>query len=112
MKNWFFLSVGLLISLAFTSEPLCQSGSNLDLAFDYHEPIGVSITVMYTLPQSGYTTIKIFNIIGVEVLSLANGEQPAGTHSITWSSRGLAGGIYFCRLEAPNGVKLRKFIVF
>jgi len=112
MKNWFFLSVGLLISLAFTSEPLCQSGSNPDLVFNYQEPFGVSITITYTVPQPGYTTLKIFNLIGVEVASLVTGDKPAGSHTVCWSPTGLSKGVYLWRLEVPNGTRLRKFLIF
>lgn len=117
MKNWFFLSVGLLLSLVIGVEPTCQTiKTDLlqapSLVYSHHEPLGEAITIVYTLPMPGYTTLKVFNLIGVEVASLVTGDKPAGSHTVCWSPNGLSKGVYLWRLEVPNGTRLRKFLIF
>ncbi|MCL4519936.1 MAG: T9SS type A sorting domain-containing protein, partial [Thaumarchaeota archaeon] len=45
-------------------------------------------------------TLKIYDILGREVRTLVEGNQVAGSHSVTFDGRALASGVYYCRIDA------------
>ncbi|HEU4725022.1 MAG TPA: FlgD immunoglobulin-like domain containing protein [Candidatus Eisenbacteria bacterium] len=64
-------------------------------------PFNPSTTIRFALAQPGRVEIRLFNVRGELVASLANGRYSAGSHAVTWdgsSARGKApSGIYFAK---------------
>lgn len=63
--------------------------------------------IKYQLSRSGMVDLRIYNISGQLVRTLAAGIKPASYHSVSWDGRDDQGrnagsGIYFCRLQAPG----------
>ena len=100
-------SSGLIIfkADAITGEDLLDSGVPQDfyLAQNYPNPFNVASIFTYGLPQDGEISLKIYDILGLEVLILAQGQQTAGRHRITWQADGFPSGIYFARLVTADG---------
>lgn len=85
-------------------EPVPQQ---FGLANAYPNPFNASTTFTLYLPEAGRASLRLFNMLGQEVLEIANRDFPAGTHSIHWSARNAQGqdlptGLYFVQL-AWNG---------
>jgi hypothetical protein len=55
--------------------------------------------------------LKIFNLLGEEVASLASGEMGAGTHAIQWDATGQPSGVYFYRLQAGGFTETKKLLL-
>lgn len=73
-------------------------------------------TISFSLPQSGPASLKIYNIQGRLVRTLASGNLRAGTHSIVWdgrdnAGRAVAGGMYLYRLISGAEAGTRKMLV-
>ncbi|MFQ3599045.1 MAG: T9SS type A sorting domain-containing protein, partial [Chloroherpetonaceae bacterium] len=47
-------------------------------------------------------SLKIYDVLGKEVVTLVNGRQEAGTYNFNFNASNLASGIYFYRLEARS----------
>ena len=77
---------------------------------NYPNPFNPSTVIRYALPSAGQVTLKIFNVLGQEVLTLVNGYQAAGTYSAVMDGRGLASGVYFYRLEAAAHVDVKQMV--
>ena len=77
----------------------------------YPNPFNVSTRLTYHLPNSGHVSLKIFNLMGQEVAKLVNGWQPTGVYDATFSSTGLASGIYFAHLEAYGLQQVQKLLL-
>jgi hypothetical protein len=45
--------------------------------------------------------LKVFDVLGREVATLVDGELNPGEHSVVFNAKGLASGVYFCRLSTP-----------
>ena len=75
---------------------------------NYPNPINPSTTITYSLPIGGRVSLKIFNLIGQEVVALVSGEQGSGVHHVVWNASQLPSGIYLVRLEAASNVAVRK----
>jgi PKD repeat protein len=70
-----------------------------------------STTIEYALPQPSHVELKVYDILGNEVLVLVNGKEPAGVHRVQFDSKGLPGGVYFYRLRAGEKMEIRKMVV-
>jgi hypothetical protein len=56
-------------------------------------------------------TLKVFNVLGMEVATLFSGVQDAGQHTATFDATRFSSGVYFYRLQAGS-VSITKKMVF
>jgi hypothetical protein len=61
--------------------------------------------------SSKLVTLRIYDVLGREVATLVNERKEAGVHSVTWDATGVAGGIYFYRLQAGWFAAVKKMVV-
>jgi len=78
---------------------------------NYPNPFNPTTTINYQLPTAGYLTIKVFDLLGREVVTLTKGVQPAGNHSVRFDGSGLAGGVYLYQFKAGNFTETRKCLL-
>lgn len=78
---------------------------------NYPNPFNPSTTIRYAIPQAGFITLKIYNLLGREIATLVSQRQSAGEYSIQWNPIGLASGIYVYRLQSGDFEKVRKLIL-
>ncbi len=84
---------------------------------NFPNPFNPTTTIRYELPKDARVSIKIYDILGREVITLADEVQDAGFKSVVWSASAVASGVYMVRLEAkpadrsPAYVSTRKMIV-
>ncbi|MCK9408870.1 MAG: T9SS type A sorting domain-containing protein [Bacteriovoracaceae bacterium] len=68
---------------------------------NYPNPFNPSTTIRYGLPSSSRVSLKIFNILGQQVIDLVDAVQSAGWHEVVWNAN-VASGLYFYKIEAVN----------
>ncbi len=78
---------------------------------NYPNPFNPNTTITFTLPEPEQVVLKIYNSIGAEVATLTERAYSSGTHSVDWNARGMASGIYFCRIQAGPKVAIRKLML-
>ena len=82
---------------------------------NYPNPFNPSTIIKYQLPQREFVTIKIFNILGKDLLTLVNEHKEAGRHEIEFNAAsvvdGLNSGVYFYRIEAGSFIDTKKMIL-
>lgn len=66
---------------------------------NYPNPFNPETSIKYELPETGYTTLKLYDINGREVKSIVNGISTRGIHEVESSLADLASGIYFVQLR-------------
>ncbi|MCL5030455.1 MAG: putative Ig domain-containing protein [Bacteroidetes bacterium] len=73
-----------------------------ELNQNFPNPFNPSTTIKYSIPQSSFVTIKIYDVLGNEIETMVNKQQPAGSYSIRFSinNKQLSSGIYFYQLRA------------
>jgi hypothetical protein len=90
--------------------------SEFSLLQNYPNPFNPETNIEFALPSAARIRLTIFNLLGQEIGVPAEGDYPAGVHTITWrgtdnSGRAVASGMYFYRLETPAGVLTRKMML-
>jgi hypothetical protein len=89
----------------------------VELLQNYPNPFNPSTTVKYTVPYSMNVTVKIYDMLGKEIVTLVNNEsKKGGEYELVWNgtnSKGLQmpSGTYFCRLEVSGQVKVQKLVL-
>jgi len=78
---------------------------------NYPNPFNSTTTIKYSIPQQGLVTIKIYNAIGEEIVTLINKEQPVGNYDVEFNVTSLPSGIYFYRLKAGSFVETKKMVL-
>jgi hypothetical protein len=77
----------------------------------YPNPFNPSTEIVYDLPAPARVSLRVFDLLGREVRVLVDGFAEAGTHRVMFDGRGLASGIYVCRLQAGTRVESRKLVL-
>jgi hypothetical protein len=83
-----------------------------ELSQNYPNPFNPGTFITYRLPAAGFTTLKVFNVLGKEVAILINSEMMTeGTHSVQFNASGLSSGIYFYRLETGSDTQVKRMLL-
>jgi hypothetical protein len=80
------------------------------LGKNYPNPFNPTTTIPVTLPEQSEVTLKVFNILGQEVITLINGTLNAGRHYFIWEGTNQAktmmpSGIYIYQMTTSSGLK-------
>ena len=70
-------------------------------------PFNPTTGIWFSLPTRSEVTLTVFNVLGQQVTTLADGTYPAANHFLSWNAkdafgRAVSSGIYFYRLEAED----------
>ncbi|MEG8948173.1 T9SS type A sorting domain-containing protein [Rosettibacter firmus] len=87
------------------------SPEDFGLEQNYPNPFNPSTTIEYNLPISANITLKIFNILGKEVGTLAKGYRQRGKHKIIFNARNLPSGIYFYTLYTSSKIIIKQMLL-
>jgi hypothetical protein len=87
-----------------------------NLSQNYPNPFNPTTIISYNLPKTGNVVLKVYDILGNEVATLINREQPAGTYKITFNAlnadhKNLSSGIYFYKLQSGNYSAIKKMLL-
>ena len=77
---------------------------------NYPNPFNPTTNIVFGIPQASEVTVKIYNAIGQEVITLFDGYKPAGSYELTFNAFHLTSGVYFYKLEAGNINYTRKML--
>jgi hypothetical protein len=82
-----------------------------ELSQNYPNPFNPTTQISYSVPQKSDVTLKVFNLLGMEVATLFSGVQDAGKHVAAFDATGVSSGVYFYRLQAGS-VSITKKMLF
>ena len=93
------------LRLASLGSPALPDG--FGLGPNYPNPFNPSTVIPYQLPTAARVRLEVFNVLGQRVVTLVNGDRPAGFHSAVWgatngSGQAVAAGVYIYRLTAAG----------
>lgn len=93
-------------------EQVSNSIVDYTLFQNYPNPFNASTKITFSLKESGFTTLKILNILGEEVKALIDEYIEAGsTYLINFNAENLPTGVYFARLMQNGKIRTIKMIL-
>ncbi|MBT8378528.1 MAG: T9SS type A sorting domain-containing protein [Ignavibacteria bacterium] len=78
---------------------------------NYPNPFNPTTKINFAIPQSGVTTIKVYNILGNEVATLLDRELTAGKHDVNFDATNLSSGTYFYTLTSGTFRETKKLVL-
>jgi hypothetical protein len=81
------------------------------LAQNYPNPFNPSTTISFNLPQASEVTLKVYNMLGQEVVTLLNSRMSSGIQTIKFDASNLASGMYIYRLQAGSNIQTKKMML-
>ena len=105
------IGVGFKVDDPTNVNTLNVTPNEYGLAQNYPNPFNPTTTINYTLPNSGFTKLSVYNTIGEEVQTLVNENQSAGTYNLDFNASNLPSGLYFYSLTSGNFTQTNKMIL-
>lgn len=92
-------------------EPAQGIPNNFALGQNYPNPFHSSTTFRFQIPQSGAATLKIYNMLGECVATLASGEYAPGVYTAQWDAKNMPSGVYYSYLRSGGDVRTQTIIL-
>jgi len=83
------------------------------LSQNHPNPFNPETVINYEIPSDGIVSLKVYDILGNEVVELVNKNEKAGRHSISFNTTdfNLSSGVYVYKLQSGNLVSVKKMIL-
>jgi len=81
------------------------------LGQNYPNPFNPATTISFSVPTQSFVSLKIFDLLGREVVTLVSEMLSAGDHSRSWNASGFPSGVYFYRLQVGSFSETKKLIL-
>jgi len=88
-----------------------QLPTSYSLWQNYPNPFNPSTTIHFELPKESHVILKVYNMLGQEVLKVLDDEKIAGRYDVRVDASTLSSGVYFYRLHTNNFSKTMKFLL-
>jgi hypothetical protein len=83
-----------------------------ELFQNYPNPFNPSTIIKYKLPEANINvSLKIYDALGKEVLTLLEGEREPGTYETLFDASGLSSGVYIYRLQTDKNSMSKKMLL-
>ena len=113
-SGWTFLAAAGIMPnematvIAAESEVSAAIPNAYTLNQNYPNPFNPSTTIAYAIPADGHVELILFNTLGQQVATLAEGWRMAGSYSVAVDASDLSAGTYFYHLRAGDQILHRK----
>jgi beta-N-acetylhexosaminidase len=78
---------------------------------NYPNPFNPSTTIALQIPRQEHVSLKIFDLLGREIVNLLDDDVQAGTRIVTWNASNLASGIYIAQLRTSRETHNLKMVL-
>lgn len=81
------------------------------LSQNFPNPFNPTTVIQYQLPSDCKVNLKVYDLLGRELITLVNGDQTAGFKEATFNAHGFASGVYIYCLSAGKFTSIKKMMV-
>jgi endoglucanase len=90
---------------------LSELPKNYELRQNYPNPFNPSTTISFSVGAFGYTSLRIYDLLGREVATLVNEKKPAGRYILEWNAQGVSTGVYYYRIQSGKFMETKKLMI-
>ena len=77
----------------------------------FPNPFNPTTTLGYALPEVTFISLRVFDLLGREVASLANQRQQPGRYDVQFDAQGLPSGVYLYKLQAGTFTDVKRMLL-
>lgn len=81
---------------------------NFSLSQNYPNPFNPTTTIDYSIPKSGFVSLKVYDVLGREVATLVNEGKSPGNYSVVFNASQCSSGIYYYRIRIGSFTEVKK----
>jgi len=89
-----------------TSKP-----SKFTLNQNYPNPFNPTTIIQYAVSNRQFVSLKVYDMLGNEVVILVNSEKPSGVYEVEWNAIGFPSGVYFYQLQTEGYIETKKMML-
>ena len=110
----------MLQSFYFTGTPTTTGVKNLqgyniprkfNLDQNYPNPFNPITKIEYSVPVNSNVSLKVYDILGNEVVTLFNGRRLPGNYVVSFNGSELSSGVYLCQMKSNNFKETKKLVL-
>jgi hypothetical protein len=109
-SRWLYTWIGSLWDPVAVNDPEFAP-VDYNLSQNYPNPFNPETMISYSLKSEGSVSLKIFDVLGREVVTLVNQVQNAGNYTVSFNASNLSSGIYFYKLESGSFISIKKMML-
>jgi hypothetical protein len=91
-----------VINITSVKQENNQTPTKFSLSQNYPNPFNPTTEIKYSIPKSALVTLKVYNLLGQEVVTLVNQEQKSGNYIVNFNASQLASGVYMYRIQSGD----------
>ena len=78
---------------------------------NYPNPFNPTTRISYSLARRVHVTLDVYDMLGVKVSTIREGDEEAGTHDVVLDGSALSSGVYYYRLQAGEYTEAKKLLL-
>jgi hypothetical protein len=98
-------------TFATSVENICNKNYSFNLFPNFPNPFNPSTKIRFNIAVSGFTSLKVYDLLGNEVSTLVNEEKLAGDYEVDLNAEELTSGVYFYQLRAGEFIETKKMLL-
>jgi len=106
--NWMDEELDFIDDVSEKEKPVAN---NYYLIQNYPNPFNPTSIIRFQIAESGFVTLKVYDVLGREIATLVNKEKPVGSYEIKFDGSNLSSGVYFYRLNFDSFISIKKMIL-
>ena len=102
------------ITVIVGNDPLASgltAPTEFALADAYPNPFNPVTSMQLSLNADGYTSVKVYNLMGQVVDVIHDGMLNAGFHKVTWNAEVIPSGVYLVKVEQGDKIATQKVML-
>jgi len=101
----------VVVANSFDQIDVVIAPRDFSLGTAYPNPFNPVTSMQVAMPQEGFASVKVFDVLGREIATLVDGNLEAKLHVITWNASNISSGVYFVRAIAGESVQTQKIML-
>lgn len=78
---------------------------------NFPNPFNPTTTIKYQIPEMSFVSLKVYDVLGNEIVTLINEEKPIGSYEVEFDASSLSSGVYSYKIQAGNFIETKKMIL-